>query len=106
MRIISFLELLFQVHKDDRSLSFDRISHNCQIDKNDVELLVMKSMSLDLIKGTIDEVDEVVHINWILPRYLSKDHLSIMVGKLGEWSEKMENVIRLVEDGSDELLHN
>ena len=74
--------------------------------KADVEMLVMKSMSLELIKGTIDEVDEVVHIDWILPRYLSRDHLAIMVGKLGEWSEKMENVIRLVENGSDELLHN
>jgi 26S proteasome regulatory subunit N9 len=100
------LELLFTVDKDDRSLTFARISSHCQIDKIDVELLVMKSMSLDLVKGTIDEVDEVIHIDWILPRYLSRDHLAIMVGKLGEWSEKMENVIRLVEDGSEELLNH
>jgi 26S proteasome regulatory subunit N9 len=106
VRIIAFLELLFTVDKDDRSLTFNRISSNCQIDKVDVELLVMKSMSLELIKGTIDEVEEVVHVDWILPRYLSKDHLTIMVNKLGEWSDKMENVIRLVEDSSHELLHN
>ena len=41
------------------------------IEKIDVELLVMKSMSLELIKGTIDQVEEKVHVDWILPRYLS-----------------------------------
>ena len=66
----------------------------------------MKSMSLELIKGTVDEVDEVVHVNWVLPRYLSKEHLQIMVQKLGEWGTKMENVIILVENGAEELLHN
>jgi 26S proteasome regulatory subunit N9 len=71
VRIIAFLELLFAVDKDDRSLSFDRIAHHCQIERIDVELLVMKAMSLELVKGVIDEVDKVVHINWILPRYLS-----------------------------------
>lgn len=42
----------------------------------------MKAMSLELVRGTIDEVDEVVHIDWILPRYLSKGHLEIMTRKL------------------------
>lgn len=57
VRIIAFLELLFEVDKDDRSLSFDRISSHCKIEKIDVELLVMKAMSLELAKGLIDEVD-------------------------------------------------
>ena len=30
------------------------------IETGDVEFLVMKAMSLDLVKGTIDEVDETV----------------------------------------------
>ena len=78
VRIIAFLELLFAVDKDDRSLSFERISQHCVIEKGDVELLVMKAMSLELVKGLIDEVDQVVHITWILPRYLSMNHLQIM----------------------------
>jgi 26S proteasome regulatory subunit N9 len=46
VRIIAFLELLFEVDKDDSSLKFDRIAHHCRLDKNDVELLLMKAMSL------------------------------------------------------------
>jgi 26S proteasome regulatory subunit N9 len=59
-----------------------------------------------LIKGNIDEVEEVVHVDWILPRYLSKSHLEIMVRKLQDWEIKMENVIKLVEGQSEELLQN
>jgi 26S proteasome regulatory subunit N9 len=68
--------------------------------------MLMKAMSLQLIKGSIDEVEEVVHVNWILPRYLSRGHLEIMVRKLTEWETKMEEVIRLVEGQSEELLQN
>jgi len=64
----------------------------------------MKAMSLELVKGCIDEVEETVHIDWILPRYLSKKHLEIMVRKLNEWESKMDNVIMLVEGSSEELL--
>lgn len=64
----------------------------------------MKAMSLQLIKGNIDEVGQVVHVDWILPRYLAKGHLEIMVRKLYEWEAKMDNVIKLVEGQSDELL--
>ena len=106
MRIISFLELLFEVEKDDRSLKFDRIAAHCKVDKNDVELLLMKAMSLQLIKGNIDEVDEVIHVDWMLPRYLSKSHIEIMARKLQDWENKMEHVIRLVEGQSEELLLN
>ena len=106
VRIIAFLELLFEVEKDDRSLKFDRIAHHCQIDKPAVELLLMKAMSLQLIRGNIDEVEEVVHVDWMLPRYLSKAHLEIMVRKLQDWETKMEEVIRLVEGQSEELLQN
>ena len=66
----------------------------------------MKAMSLQLIKGNIDEVEEVVHVDWMLPRYLSKTHLEIMTRKLQVWKVKMEHFIRLVEEQSEELLKN
>jgi 26S proteasome regulatory subunit N9 len=44
-----------------------------------VEFLIMKAMSLKLVRGMIDEVDEVVHIDWILPRFLNNTHMEIMV---------------------------
>lgn len=95
---------MFAVEKDERSLTFDRIAKHCLIEKIDVELLVMKAMSLELVKGTIDEVEELVHIDWILPRYLSQAHLTIMRDKLTTWDLTMESVIKQMENGSEELL--
>ena len=85
MRIVAFLEMIFNAGKDERSMSFTKISQSCLIDEGDVELLVMKSMSLGLIKGTIDEVGRVVHVTWALPRYLSKNHLQVMHKKMQEF---------------------
>jgi len=45
------------------------------VQPNEVEMLVMKAMSLELVRGSIDEVDQTVNITWIMPRYLSMDHL-------------------------------
>ena len=105
VRIIAFLELLFTCGKDEKTLTFSKISQACVVEQTDVELLVMKAMSLALVKGTIDEVDQVVHIDWMLPRYLNKGHLNILVNRLQEWETKMDNVIALVENQAEELLN-
>ena len=104
VRIIAFLEMIFELGKDDRSIPFAKIAQICNVEPVDVELLVMKAMSLDLIRGTIDEVEQRVHVDWSMPRYLSKNHLIIMNSKMVQWEQKMENVIRLCENNSQELV--
>lgn len=92
--------MIFELGKDERSISFDKIANTCQVDRQDVELLVMKAMSLDLIRGTINEVDQVVHVDWCQPRYLNKGHLQIMSNKIQAWRDKIEQTVRLVENNS------
>ena len=104
VRIIAFLEMIFLCGKDDRSIPFLKIAEVCKIEAVDVELLVMKAMSLNLIKGTIDEVEQVVHVDWALPRYLNKGHLTIMNNKMVAWEEKLDNVIRMCENNAQELV--
>mgnify|MGYP000861513534 CR=1 FL=1 len=57
VRILAFLELLFNCKKDERCLSFNTIAEHCLVQPNEVEMLVMKAMSLELVRGSIDEVD-------------------------------------------------
>ena len=60
VRILAFLELLFQCKKDERCLSFSQIAQHCLVQPNEVEMLVMKAMSLELVRGSIDEIDQTV----------------------------------------------
>ncbi len=64
------------------------------IELDAVEMLVMKAMSLDLVRGSIDEVEKTVQIDWLLPRYLSMDHLQVLVNRIDDWETKMDNIIR------------
>jgi len=105
VKIVAFLELLFECGKDERNLTFAQISERCLVDSDTVEMLVMKAMSLELVKGSIDEVDKTVHIEWIMPRYLNKEHMQILADRLGQWREKVDGTVRLVEDQSQELLN-
>ena len=38
-------------------------------------MLVMRALSLGLVKGTIDEVDESVHMTWVQPRVLNTEQV-------------------------------
>ena len=104
VRILAFLELLFNCGKDERCLTFDQLAQSCMSQSTEVEMLVMKAMSLELVRGHIDEVEKTVQIDWIMPRYLSMEHLKVLVNRMEEWEVKMENVIRVVENGSEELV--
>ena len=60
----------------------------------------MKAQSLELIRGNIDQVSEFVQIDWVMPRYLHTEHLKMLAGRIDDWQKKMEDVIKLVENGS------
>ncbi len=94
VRILAFLELLFNCGKDERCLTFKQLADSCMIELDAVEMLVMKAMSLDLVRGSIDEVEKTVQIDWLLPRYLSMDHLQVLVNRIDDWETKMDNIIR------------
>ena len=101
---MAFLELLFNCDKNERCLTFGQIASHCLVQKDEVEMLVMKAMSLELVRGAIDQVSETVAVDWIMPRYLTKDHLRVISARLSAWEEKMNNIVRVVENGSEELL--
>ena len=96
--------MLFNCGKDERCLTFDQVAQGCIVQPNEVEMLVMKAMSLDLVRGSIDEVERTIQIDWIMPRYLSTSHLQVLVGRMDDWELKMDQVIRQVEAGSEELV--
>jgi 26S proteasome regulatory subunit N9 len=57
-----------------------------------VEWLVMKAFALGLIRGTIDQVQEVVYIQWIQPRVLSIEQVQKMKERMNTWTNEIKSM--------------
>jgi len=62
-------------------------------------MLVMRAFSLGLIRGTIDEVDQLVTVSWVQPHILNMDQIQNMSVRLGTWCEKVKGSLVVMESG-------
>lgn len=76
-----------------------------QVDINQVEWVVMRGISLGLVKGSMDQVAGNFEVKWVLPRVLNKEQISVLSEKLGEWETKVGDMKGRVLDATVELLH-
>ena len=63
-----------------------------------VELLLMRAMSRELIKGTIDQVAENVHVTWLKPRVLDPAQINTLSEKFSSWRDTVHTTSLFVED--------
>lgn len=59
IKIMAFSELVFTLPKNERTVTFEQISSITGIPLKLIELMIIKAMALDLLKGSIDEVIRV-----------------------------------------------
>uniref|UniRef100_G1KP11 26S proteasome non-ATPase regulatory subunit 13 n=1 Tax=Anolis carolinensis TaxID=28377 RepID=G1KP11_ANOCA len=71
---------------------------------NEVELLVMKALSVGLVKGSIDEVDKKVHMTWVQPRVLDLQQIKGMKVRLEFWCTDVKSMEMLVEHQAHDIL--
>jgi len=102
--LLCLMELSFKRKSTERSFSFETIAQETRLPVNEVELLVIKALSLGLIKGSIDEVSRTVHVTWVQPRVLDKGQIHNLQTMLATWSEKVKGSMYMVEDQVPELL--
>lgn len=99
--IMTLIELIFV--ENLRILSFEQIANatNLTDNINDVEHLIMKAISLGLIKGSIDQVNQLVTITWVQPRIINLNQIQKMNEKLIQWNnDVMELAKRMDQYGS------
>uniref|UniRef100_A0A7S4KKK1 PCI domain-containing protein n=1 Tax=Paramoeba aestuarina TaxID=180227 RepID=A0A7S4KKK1_9EUKA len=102
--ILSLIELIFQRSLADRTIPFSIIGEATKLPIDQVELLLMKSLSLGLIKGTIDQVDQTVFIRWVQPRILELDQVTSLRDRLGEWSKSVNDTLIYLEGETQEIV--
>ncbi|MBA3924557.1 MAG: PCI domain-containing protein [Nostocaceae cyanobacterium] len=103
IHLAALVEAIFKRPPHERVLSFEVISTETQIPKEQVEFLAMKALSLKLVKGHIDQVDERISITWVQPRVLDKSQISVMRQRLVEWSERVQSLEKFVETNGQDI---
>ncbi|GMF58105.1 unnamed protein product [[Candida] boidinii] len=102
---MSLIELIFSKPTTNKNLTFKEIldSNFLLKDFNEVEYLLMKCLSLKLIKGSIDQVNSQVEISWIKSRTMTQDQIKSMKDKLSIWNEKVVGMTEYMNNSGKEL---
>lgn len=64
----------------------------------------MKALSLSLIRGSIDQIDQTARITWVQPRVLGKEQIDELRVRLDDWSTKVLDVGTKAVSGAQELM--
>ncbi|KAK5619353.1 26S proteasome non-ATPase regulatory subunit 13 [Crenichthys baileyi] len=104
IQLLCVMEMTFTRPANHRQLTFTEIAQSAKIPVNEVELLVMKALSVGLIKGNIDEVDQKVQMTWVQPRVLDLQQIKGMKDRLDLWCGDVKNMTVLVEQQAHDIL--
>ncbi|CEO96209.1 hypothetical protein PBRA_004880 [Plasmodiophora brassicae] len=104
IRIMNLMDMVFTRASNDRNIPFAEIAKVCKVTADEVELLLMKAMSLGVIKGVIDQVDQVVRIKHVQPRVLNTNQVEGLRTQLAGWAEKVQVAAEFVETTAPDLM--
>uniref|UniRef100_A0A0D9RFK8 26S proteasome non-ATPase regulatory subunit 13 n=1 Tax=Chlorocebus sabaeus TaxID=60711 RepID=A0A0D9RFK8_CHLSB len=104
IQLLCLMEMTFTRPANHRQLTFEEIAKSAKITVNEVELLVMKALSVGLVKGSIDEVDRRVHMTWVQPRVLDLQQIKGMKDRLEFWCTDVKSMEMLVEHQAHDIL--
>ncbi|WRT67337.1 uncharacterized protein IL334_004307 [Kwoniella shivajii] len=98
--LMALIQTIFARPRDgaSRLMSFQTIGEATRLPVNEVEHLLMKALSLSLIKGSLDQVDGTADISWVQPRVLEGTQLDTLAEQLEAWCESVGKTEHQVEE--------
>ncbi|KAK5972776.1 26S proteasome non-ATPase regulatory subunit 13 [Trichostrongylus colubriformis] len=104
IRLLAIMELALARPSRERKITFKEIAAKCQVPNNEVEFLVMKALSKDLVRGAIDQVNRNVLITWVQPRVLNTTQVLAMANRIAAWSKDVIAMENIVSENAREIL--
>ena len=101
--LLSVMNMAFERAAHDRTITFAEISNRSRIAIDQVEWVLMRAMSLGLIRGSIDELAQKTDITWVQPRHMDMEQIKQLSNQLDTWSDKVKTVLNSIEDQTPEL---
>lgn len=95
--LAALTELVFRRPPHDRAMTFQTISQETKVKPDEIEHLIMKALSLGLLRGKIDQVAEIARINWVQPKVLERSQIEGMRARLKEWDSNVNDLGHWIE---------
>ena len=99
-----FLQLIFARPFDSRVFNFQEISDVCHVPLETVELLIMKALSTDLIRGEIDEVAQELVVTWCKPKTLDRERLIHLKEEIDRWNDIVTSQMEALQTKSQPVV--
>mmetsp|Transcript_24436 Transcript_24436/g.52688 ORF Transcript_24436/g.52688 Transcript_24436/m.52688 type:complete len:419 (-) Transcript_24436:132-1388(-) len=87
--LLALVNMIFERPSLERTLSFEEIADRVVVPLDQVEWVIMRALSLKLIKGMMDQVDQTVDVTWVMPRSLDNKQMAELATRFGEWAVKV-----------------
>ncbi|XP_021725590.1 26S proteasome non-ATPase regulatory subunit 13 homolog B-like [Chenopodium quinoa] len=104
INILCLMEIIFNRPAEDRTIPLKVIAERTRLSIEDVEYLLMKSLSVHLIEGIIDQVEGTVHVSWVQPRVLGIPQITSLRDRLDSWLGKVHTALLSVEAETPDLV--
>ena len=102
--IVALTEIVFALPAEERTISLATIAAKTQLSLDGVEFLLMKTLSVHLIEGVIDQVAGTVRITWVQPRVLLPPQVAELRARLDGWIDKVHAARLNLEAEAPELI--
>jgi len=102
--LLSLMTMVFERPAHERAVSFAAIAERTKLPLDQVEWVVMRAMSLGLIRGTMDQVDQVLSVTWVQPRVLDREQIAGMATRIDSWITRVREAQMYIQDSSPELV--
>lgn len=96
-------EAVFRRPPHDRAMSFSTIAQETKVRPEEIEHLIMKALSLGLLRGTIDQVDEIAHITWVQPKVLDMKQVGNLRQRLLDWDSNVNKLGNWIETAGKDV---
>lgn len=97
LELMCLMEFVFTRLAGDRNITFEDISKTTGRPIGEVEFLILRALSLGLVKGSIDETRQLLQVTWVQPRVLDLKQTESIKFKIGKWLEKVNHTLDFLE---------
>ncbi len=93
---MSLVEAVFRQLKSSRAITLASISTATRVPQEQAKFLVMKALSLKLIRGVLCQPEGVFRIEWVQPRVLDRQQVEELLVGVEAWRRRVQETSNLI----------